>query len=185
MSEIFSQSFRPDQRPPSSLRSLLDIRTWNLSPTYFLGFFTFQIVLYPILAIAIERFLWGSSFRGRHYRSAEEMEGNALRINNFSKRYNIAAKKRDRTLAVDQLSLDVFAGTIMVLLGANGSGKSTTLSSIAGLESITEGSIEIDGSGGVGLCPQKNVMWQDMTVEEHIWSVVAVLMHDPTHVQLY
>lgn len=119
--------------------------------------------------MVIERFLWGSSFRGRHFRSAEEMDGNALRISNFSKRYNNAAKKRDRTLAVDELSLDVFAGTIMVLLGANGSGKSTTLSSIAGLESITHGRIDIDNSGGVGLCPQSNVMWGDMTVEEHVW----------------
>lgn len=169
VSEIFSQPFKPTQRVPALLGTVLDIRTWDLSPAAFLGFFTFQIVLYPILALVIERFLWGSSFRGRHFRGSNEMDGNALRIKNFSKRYNKAAKKRDRTLAVDQLSLDVFAGTIMVLLGANGSGKSTTLSSIAGLESITEGSIEIDGSGGVGLCPQKNVMWRDMTVEEHVW----------------
>lgn len=119
--------------------------------------------------MVIERFLWGSSFKGRHFRTSEEMEGNALRISEFSKRYNKAAKKRDRTLAVDKLSLDLYAGSITVLLGANGSGKSTTLNSIAGLESITEGRIDIDGSGGIGLCPQKNVMWADMTVEEHVW----------------
>ncbi|KAK4500459.1 hypothetical protein PRZ48_008648 [Zasmidium cellare] len=169
VSEIFSQPFRPGQTVPAILGTALDIRTWNLSPSAFLGFFTFQIVLYPILAIIIERFLWGSSFKGRLYRTSDQMDGNALRIKNFSKRYSNAAKKRDRTLAVDQLSLDVFAGTIMVLLGSNGSGKSTTLNSIAGLESITDGSIEIDGSGGVGLCPQKNVMWRDMTVEEHVY----------------
>lgn len=97
------------------------------------------------------------------------MDGNALRLSAFTKKYNKAAKKRDRTLAVDELSLDVFAGTIMVLLGANGSGKSTTLNCVAGLESITNGRIDVDRSGGIGLCPQRNVMWADMTVEEHVW----------------
>lgn len=169
VSEIFGQPLKVNQEISTILGSLLDIRVWSLTPAHFVGFFIFQIVLYPVLAIVVERFLWGSSYRGRHVRSTEEMEGNALRISNFTKRYNKAAKKRDRTLAVDKLSLDLFAGSITVLLGANGSGKSTTLNSIAGLESITEGRIDIDGSGGIGLCPQKNVMWADMTVEEHVW----------------
>ncbi|KAK4625533.1 Retinal-specific phospholipid-transporting ATPase ABCA4 [Fulvia fulva] len=168
VSEIFSLPLTPHQSIPSLLGGLLEIRVWSLTPAHFLGFFAFQIALYPILAIFIERFLWGCSFRGRHLRSAPEMAGNALRIKNFTKRYNGAAKKRDRTLAVEDLSLDVYAGTIMVLLGQNGCGKSTTLSCIAGLESITEGTIELDGTGGVGLCPQKNVIWPDMTVEEHV-----------------
>jgi ABC-type multidrug transport system ATPase subunit len=56
----------------------------------------------------------------------------------------------------------------MVLLGANGSGKSTTLDAISGLNTITSGSIEIDGTGGLGLCPQKNVMWDELTVFEHV-----------------
>lgn len=136
VTEIFSQPLVPNRESNSLIGSVLAINVWTLTPAVFLGFFFLQIILYPILAIIIERSLWGSSFRGRRFRSAGEMDGNALRINNFTKRYNRAAKKRDRTLAVDQLSLDVFAGTIMVLLGANGSGKSTTLSCIAGLESV-------------------------------------------------
>ncbi|KXT09611.1 hypothetical protein AC579_7646 [Pseudocercospora musae] len=168
VSEIFSQPINLSSSPLSLIGSLLDIRIYTITPGTFLGFFAFQILLYPILATIVERFMWGSSFRGRHFRSTAEMNGNALRVNKFTKRYKNAAKKRDRTLAVDQLSLDVFAGTIMCLLGANGSGKSTTLNSIAGLESITHGTIEIDGSGGIGMCPQKNVMWPNMSVEEHV-----------------
>ncbi|KJX98170.1 abc transporter like protein [Zymoseptoria brevis] len=168
VSEIFSQPLRPQQTLPGLLASVLEIRVWSLTPAVFLGFFAIQIVLYPMLAVVIERFMWGSSFRGRHLRSTAEMEGNALRLSKFSKRYNVAAKKRDRTLAVDELSCDFYAGSITILLGANGSGKSTTLNCIAGLQSITDGRIDIDGSGGIGLCPQKNVMWPDMTVSEHV-----------------
>ena len=56
----------------------------------------------------------------------------------------------------------------MVLLGANGSGKSTTLDMLAGLQKPTSGTIEIDATGGIGLCPQKNVLWDDLTVYEHV-----------------
>ncbi|KAF2206856.1 hypothetical protein CERZMDRAFT_122855 [Cercospora zeae-maydis SCOH1-5] len=168
IADIFSQPLKANTTYPDLLRSLLGIRVWSLTPAHFLGFFAFQIACYPIFAIIIERFLWGSSFRGRNLKSREEMQGNALRIRNFTKRYNKAVKKTDRTLAVDQLSLDLYAGSITVLLGANGCGKSTTMNCIAGLESITDGEIDIDGSGGIGLCPQKNVMWPDMTVKEHV-----------------
>lgn len=46
-----------------------------------------------------------------------------------------------------------------MLLGRNGSGKSTTLDAIAGQSKITAGRIDIDGRGGLGLVPQKNVLW--------------------------
>jgi ATP-binding cassette subfamily A (ABC1) protein 3 len=70
--------------------------------------------------------------------------------------------------AVDDFSIKARKGQIMVLLGANGSGKSTTLDAIAGLNTITSGAIEIDGTGGLGLCPQKNVMWDELNVFEHV-----------------
>ena len=45
--------------------------------------------------------------------------------------------------AVRGVSLDVKAGSLSVLLGANGAGKSTTLRSIAGLHRPVEGSIRL------------------------------------------
>nr|POF14041.1 atp-binding cassette sub-family a member 3 [Quercus suber] len=169
VAEIFSQPINLEQELPSILEDTLGVKIWHLAPAYFLGFFAFQIAVYPVLAIIIERFLWGSSFRGRHFRSTEEMDGNSVRIINFTKRYNKAFKHRDRTLAVDKLSLDLYAGSITMLLGANGCGKSSTLKTITGLESITEGRIDIDNSGGIGLCPQSNTHFGEMTVQENVW----------------
>lgn len=48
-------------------------------------------------------------------------------------------------LAVDAVNLDVEHGEFMILLGPSGCGKSTTLRMIAGLESISAGSLSIDG----------------------------------------
>ena len=44
-----------------------------------------------------------------------------------------------------ELDLEVHDGEFLVLLGASGSGKSTALRMIAGLESVTGGTISIDG----------------------------------------
>ncbi|KDM90107.1 sn-glycerol-3-phosphate ABC transporter ATP-binding protein UgpC [Photobacterium galatheae] len=47
--------------------------------------------------------------------------------------------------AVKGINLDVKAGEFIVLVGPSGCGKSSILRSIAGLEAITSGSIELDG----------------------------------------
>jgi multiple sugar transport system ATP-binding protein len=47
--------------------------------------------------------------------------------------------------AVDQLSLEIEDGEFVVLVGPSGCGKTTALRMIAGLESVTEGVISIDG----------------------------------------
>ena len=77
-------------------------------------------------------------------------------------------KKKADVHAVQNLTLDARKGQILTLLGPNGSGKSTTLDAIAGLNKISNGSIDIDGRGGLGIAPQKNVLWDDLTVEEHV-----------------
>ncbi|KAL8682284.1 MAG: hypothetical protein Q9186_001653 [Xanthomendoza sp. 1 TL-2023] len=66
------------------------------------------------------------------------------------------------------LRLTLTKGQILMLLGPNGSGKSTTLDAIAGLSKVSSGQIDIDGTGGLGIAPQKNVLWDELTVEEHV-----------------
>ena len=48
------------------------------------------------------------------------------------------------TVAVDNISLTVEAGTLVTLLGPSGCGKTTTLRMIAGLEGVNKGNIFID-----------------------------------------
>ncbi|GAB7009624.1 ABC transporter ATP-binding protein [Halorubrum trueperi] len=48
-------------------------------------------------------------------------------------------------LAVDDVDIDVADGEFLVLVGPSGCGKSTTLRMVAGLESITDGEIRLDG----------------------------------------
>ena len=49
-------------------------------------------------------------------------------------------------IAVDDASIEIEDGEFLVLVGPSGCGKSTTLRMIAGLESVTDGEITIDGT---------------------------------------
>ena len=68
-------------------------------------------------------------------------------------------ERKEAVCAVKCLNLEAHRGQILMLLGRNGSGKSTTLDAIAGLRKVVSGRIEIDGTGGVGVVPQRNVLW--------------------------
>ncbi|MCX8127005.1 MAG: ATP-binding cassette domain-containing protein, partial [Dehalococcoidia bacterium] len=62
----------------------------------------------------------------------------------------IEVKYLDVVLAVKDLSINVEEGKVVSLLGANGSGKSTTLKAISGVLTVddgklTEGTIEFNG----------------------------------------
>jgi multiple sugar transport system ATP-binding protein len=61
----------------------------------------------------------------------------AVSLDRISKRF------ADDTIAVDEVSLEIFSREFLVLVGPSGCGKSTTLRMIAGLESCTEGIIRI------------------------------------------
>jgi ATP-binding cassette subfamily A (ABC1) protein 3 len=93
---------------------------------------------------------------------------------------SILGHKSTPVVAMDDLSLSALQGQILVLVGANGCGKTTVLNAIAGLSSITGGSIAIDGSGGIGLCPQKNVLWNGLTVEQHAKIFYTLKTVNPT-----
>lgn len=77
-------------------------------------------------------------------------------------------KRKDTVTAVNGLDLKVPRGQITVLLGSNGSGKTTTLETIAGLNAVTSGTVSVDGHGGLGICPQRNVLWDQLTTYEHV-----------------
>ncbi|ESP89780.1 sugar ABC transporter ATP-binding protein [Candidatus Halobonum tyrrellensis G22] len=63
-----------------------------------------------------------------------------MSIDEMTKRYE---SDDGDVLAVDDLSLDIRDGEFLVLVGPSGCGKSTTLRAIAGLETVSEGTIRI------------------------------------------
>ena len=81
-------------------------------------------------------------------------------------------------VAVDGLSLKIFKGQITALLGHNGAGKTTTISILTGLFPPSSGSAVIANKSiltdidaireSLGLCPQHNVLFDRLTVKEHL-----------------
>jgi branched-chain amino acid transport system ATP-binding protein len=82
--------------------------------------------------------------------------------------------------ALDDVSLSVGAGEIVTLLGANGSGKSTTLRAVSGLVRAARGRIRYEGrdigrwpadaivAAGVGHVPEGRDIFTEFTVLENL-----------------
>ena len=83
-------------------------------------------------------------------------------------------------LAVDRISLSVARGEIVLILGANGSGKTSLLKAIAGMQPATGASVRLDGSelaglpahaiveAGLALVPEGRGIFGELTVRENL-----------------
>ena len=97
----------------------------------------------------------------------------AIAIRNLSKVFPIPFK-RERVVAVRDLSLEVAPGQVYGLLGPNGSGKSTTMKIVLGLISPTVGKTEIFGRDSqhvesheeVGFLPENPYFYKYLTGAE-------------------
>uniref|UniRef100_A0A8C2G5Z1 P-type phospholipid transporter n=1 Tax=Cyprinus carpio TaxID=7962 RepID=A0A8C2G5Z1_CYPCA len=80
--------------------------------------------------------------------------------------------------AVDCFNMNFYEGQITSFLGHNGAGKTTTLSILTGMFPPTSGTAYIYGKDirtemdairqSLGMCPQYNILFHHLTVEEHI-----------------
>jgi multiple sugar transport system ATP-binding protein len=84
---------------------------------------------------------------------------------------------RETVEAVSEVSLTVPDGELLVVVGPSGCGKSTTLRMIAGLETVTDGTIEIGGREVQWMAPgrrdvamvfQSYALYPKMTVRENM-----------------
>ncbi|KAK4220013.1 hypothetical protein QBC37DRAFT_76201 [Rhypophila decipiens] len=166
---------------PTDLTKSAPTSPWQIPGIVLWIFLIIQIIVYPVLGAMLERYLHGTSTATRTIVRGEDRAtlgpDASVRLEGFSKTYapgflrrmfGFIKKAREPVYAVNNLTLTAYRGQILALLGANGSGKSTTLDSIAGISKLTSGDITIDGNGGLGIAPQKNVLWDELTVEEHI-----------------
>ena len=74
-----------------------------------------------------------------------------MKLTNVEKIYGGAVK------VLEDINLDIERGELIVLLGPSGCGKTTLLRMIAGLETITSGTLEIEGRSST-MCHRPSVV---------------------------
>jgi branched-chain amino acid transport system ATP-binding protein len=96
-----------------------------------------------------------------------------LSLKNISVKYGSFA-------AIHDINLEVAEGEIVVLLGSNGAGKSTTFRTISGLSKPSEGELCFEGKSlnkvsadkivqlGIGQCPEGRKLFPAMSVQENL-----------------
>ncbi len=82
--------------------------------------------------------------------------------------------------AVKGISIEVRAGEIVTLIGANGAGKSSTLQAISGMHRLRSGAVELQGTPihtlpahaivarGISHCPEGRRIFYDLSVRENL-----------------
>jgi len=85
-----------------------------------------------------------------------------------------------RAHILDDVAFSVAAGEVVVLLGRNGAGKSTTMKAVMGLVPPSAGSVRFEGReiaghppfriarGGIGYVPEERRIFTDLTVLENL-----------------
>jgi len=93
-------------------------------------------------------------------------------------RFKNVTKKFGEFVAIDNLSLDIYAQEFFALLGPSGCGKTTMMRMLAGFETPTSGQIELAGQDIGPVPPNKravNMMFQSYALFPHlsIWDNIA------------
>lgn len=84
-----------------------------------------------------------------------------LKITNLRKTYHT---KKNEILAVDNFSFELEEGEFVAIVGPSGCGKSTILQMICGLDTKSDGTIEINENTKIGFMPQGDSLFEWRTV---------------------
>ena len=106
-----------------------------------------------------------------------------LFIKNLRKVYKAVGGKPPK-VAVQNFCLHVAKGEVFGLLGPNGAGKTSLISMLTGLYPPEGGNAWVGGYDilneienvhtQMGVCPQFDLLWPDLTVEEHLYFYVRI-----------
>lgn len=107
--------------------------------------------------------------------------------------FDSVTKRFGKTLAVDNVSYNVPAGTVFALLGDNGAGKTTSIRAMLGMVRPTSGNVTVLGQHAVkdsvalrhriGIVPEQPSLYEWMTVDETGW--FAAGFHHDGYLQRY
>ncbi len=99
-------------------------------------------------------------------------------------------KSYRKKMVIRDVSMTLNRGEVVALLGANGSGKTTTFYSIAGLVIPEGGTVYVDGINvtvlpmyrrarlGIGYLPQENSIFRGLSVEDNISAILDIAEKD-------
>lgn len=124
--------------------------------------------------IKVDQLALEIKLNGRSIEEPMNMENtNKLILKNFTKRYGTSD-----VYAVKDACLEVNGGEIFGFLGPNGAGKSTIIKSIVGIQTITDGAIEVCGydvktqsvqaKRQIGFVPDHYALYEKLTAREYI-----------------
>ena len=129
--------------------------TWynTTKPIWLFVMFVFHIFAFAALAIVAEKHLHGKRHRQQDFDTTSGDGNVAVQTTGLLKHYTptwlskifcCCVKRRPEVKAVDGLDLVGYKNQVLCLLGPNGSGKTTTLDMLAGDQTPTDGSIQLN-----------------------------------------
>jgi ABC-type multidrug transport system ATPase subunit len=102
--------------------------------------------------------------------------GNYIRLDAHRLVRKVKDKQGREKIILNQVSIPIEPGQFVALVGGSGTGKSTLLKTLLGIEPISEGTVFLNGynlrqnfniyRSQIGYVPQDDIVHQDLTVEE-------------------